>query len=67
MQTESFTVRNIKCSGCASTIRRSSSAIPGVRAAGVDIYGARVEVDGETLSRARLAQALSEFGYPEVR
>jgi copper chaperone len=66
MQTESFIVKNVKCSGCASTIRRALTRVPGVREVRIEIAGARVQVEGVELSRAELGRTLCALGYPEV-
>lgn len=65
MQTEKFTVKNVKCAGCASTIENGLKELPGVTDVEVAIENGAVTVKGEGLDRARLAARLGELGYPE--
>lgn len=64
MQTEQFQVKNVKCGGCVSTIREGLLGVSGVKAVEVAIEGGRVNVEGEGLDRAALAQKLGQLGYP---
>lgn len=63
---ESFTVKNVKCGGCASTIINGLQALPGVTEVTVDIPSGAVAVEGEALSRDMLSAKLGELGYPEA-
>lgn len=63
---EKFTVRNVKCGGCASNIRNGLLALSGVKSVDVEIASGAVTVQGDNLSRAALAQKLTELGYPEA-
>ena len=66
MQTERFQVKNVKCGGCAGTIRQGLSAMTGVKDVAVVIEGGEVTVSGDDLDRPALAQKLSQLGYPEA-
>jgi copper chaperone len=66
MQTEQFTVRNVKCGGCVSAIESGLKGLAGVSEVRVTIDGGQVEVSGETLDRAQLSAKLAELGYPEA-
>ena len=66
MQTEKFLVKNVKCGGCATTIREGLSGISGVEDVEVVIQEGEVNVCGETLNQTALAQKLDELGYPEA-
>ncbi|MFA5531442.1 MAG: heavy-metal-associated domain-containing protein [Thiohalomonadaceae bacterium] len=66
MQTENFTVKNIKCGGCVANVQKGLKDVPGVENVEVTIDGGLVKVTGEGLSRARLAERLRELGYPEA-
>lgn len=66
MEIESFEVKNVKCAGCAANIETGLGSLPGVKHVSVAIEGGRVTVDGEGLSRERLAAKLAELGYPEI-
>ena len=56
---------NIKCEGCASTIREALGKIPGVEEVSVDIVSGRVTVTAPDDLRAALLKALETSGYPE--
>ncbi len=66
MQTEVFTVRNVKCGGCAANIQNGLGALDGIQSVEVAVDGGRVTVTGTTLDRTALAAKLSELGYPEA-
>lgn len=65
MQTEKFRVKNVKCGGCAGTIRQGLLNIAGVKEVDVVIQGGEVAVRGDGLERQVLAQKLGQLGYPE--
>ena len=66
MQTEKFRVKNVKCGGCANTIRQGLSTMAGVQGVDVAIASGEVTVNGERLDRAALTQKLGQLGYPEA-
>jgi len=66
MQTEKFSVKNVKCGGCVNTIREGLMGMSGVQAVDVTIEGGAVTVNGESLDRTILAQKLGQLGYPEA-
>lgn len=66
MQTEEFSVKNVKCGGCVAAIQNGLKDLPGVSAVSVGIDGGKVSVDGTGLDRAALAAKLAELGYPEA-
>ncbi|MCW8919220.1 MAG: heavy-metal-associated domain-containing protein [Gammaproteobacteria bacterium] len=66
MQTEQFTVKNVKCGGCISNIETGLKSLPGVSAVSVTIESGLVVVSGDALERAQLAQKLATLGYPEA-
>ena len=59
-------VENIKCGGCANTIKTKLQAESGVSAVEVDIEAGMVRIEGEELDRAGLVQRLAQLGYPEA-
>jgi len=61
----SIAVENIKCGGCANSIRKALSAVEGVTSVAVDIEQGEVRVDGGEAARAAVAKRLLELGYPE--
>ncbi|MEN8170261.1 MAG: heavy-metal-associated domain-containing protein [Pseudomonadota bacterium] len=66
MQNEQFTVQNVKCGGCVSTIENGLSELDGVSEVSVTIDGGLVTITGESLDRAQLAEKLASLGYPEA-
>jgi copper chaperone len=56
---------NIKCEGCASTIRDALIRISGVHGVEVDIATGRVTVAADEGLRDAITAALLASGYPE--
>lgn len=63
MQTEEFTVKNVKCGGCVANIQNGLKDLPGVSRVEVTLTG-QVSVHGEGLDRAALTAKLAALGYP---
>jgi copper chaperone len=61
----SVIVENIKCGGCANSIRKALSAIEAVSSVAVDIERGEVRVEGDEATRASVTKRLLELGYPE--
>jgi len=66
MQTEQFTVQNIKCGGCTSAIEKGLLELQGISAVSALIDGGLVSVTGERLDPAAISARLSELGFPLV-
>ena len=58
-------VSNIKCHGCANTIRNTLDAIDGVNKTFVNVSNGSVIVDADTDIREALSSTLLGLGYPE--
>lgn len=58
-------VDNIKCGGCASSIRSGLLKIPGVESVEVDVGGESVLIAADRDVRTVAIQALRKMGYPE--
>ncbi len=58
-------VENIKCGGCASTIRNKLSALEGVAAVDIDIENGIVKTEASDGMRDTLTESLLKMGYPE--
>jgi copper chaperone len=56
---------NIKCEGCASTIRDALGRISGVQEVAVEIATGRVNVEADEGLRDAITAALRASGYPE--
>jgi len=64
---ETFLVDNVKCHGCANTIKNNLSKVENVQAVDVDVEANKVEVTfmNEGNDRAKLLSILERAGYPE--
>ena len=58
-------VSNIKCYGCANTIRNTLDAIDGVNQTYVNVSNGSVIVDANSDIREALSETLLRLGYPE--
>jgi copper chaperone len=61
-----FTVSKMGCGGCAKSVTRAVQAIEPAAQVAVDLDAKRVTVTGATGPADRLAQAITEAGYPAV-
>ena len=59
-------VENIKCGGCAGSIRKGLMGLDGVDAVDVDIEGGMVEVQAGDGLRSEVTRKLASMGYPET-
>lgn len=59
-------VENIKCGGCANSIRRKLLDEGLAQAIEVDVEQGEVHLDGNPEWRAQAVTALARMGYPEV-
>lgn len=66
MQSEVFTVRNVKCGGCASNIENGLKELSGIAEVEVVVDSGEVTVRGDGLDRAQIAEKLNALGYPEA-
>ena len=66
METEIFTVQNVKCGGCVNNIKEGLGSIADIQNVDVTIENGHVKVEGDNLSRQQIAQKLGELGYPEA-
>lgn len=60
-----ITVENIKCGGCAASIARRLTMIPGVIEVAIDLAGGRVTLESGSTVRDHAVRALAELGNPE--
>ena len=68
MNTESIKVENLKCNGCASTIKKGLLKFDEIKTVNIDVNNSTVEIDfdgGENTIELFKAK-LSKLGYPEV-
>lgn len=67
MSIEKINVENIKCHGCANTIRKEIAKLDGVKQVKVDVENGCVTVDfDESIqNKAQVVSGLTKLGYPE--
>ena len=64
---QEFTVLDMTCSGCASSVRKAVLQVPGVEAVDVDLAQKNVRVEApENVTTEQIMQAINEAGYIEV-
>jgi copper chaperone len=61
----SIQVENIKCGGCANSIKKGLMDEAGVSTVEIDVENGMVSIDGENLDRDAIAEHLLKMGYPE--
>jgi copper chaperone len=61
----SIQVENIKCGGCANSIKKGLMDEAGVSTVEIDVENGMVSIDGENLDRDAIASHLLKMGYPE--
>ncbi len=59
-------VENIKCGGCANTIRTKLELVEGVETISIDIESGCVTIDGDETQRETVIVTLLKLGYPET-
>jgi copper chaperone len=62
MHTETLTVENIKCGGCAGQIERKLSQLEGVASVTVNVEAGQVSVEADNLETVQAE--LARLGYP---
>lgn len=63
---QKFTVKNIKCGGCATAIKEALISLSGVTEVVVDVATGVVVVEGDNLALAELESQLESAGFPIV-
>jgi copper chaperone len=58
-----YSVKNMKCMGCVSTVRKTLEEIPGIESAEVDLETALASIEGD-VDQSIILEALREAGYP---
>ncbi len=60
-------ILNLKCGGCANTIKKGLLAVEGVNEVTIDVESSMVSIDSNESSVLELVKKkLSSMGYPEV-
>lgn len=64
---ETIKIENLKCGGCANTIKKGMLSIEGIKYVNVNVESSEVNVDtNDILILKKVKQKLSNMGYPEV-
>jgi len=66
MKTEKLLLANIKCSGCATTIKNELLKIKGVENITVDIENDSIDLSYNETDRELIIHRLHSLGYPEA-
>ncbi|GAB2629600.1 hypothetical protein GCM10027035_24750 [Emticicia sediminis] len=66
MKTEEIIIANLKCNGCASTIKKELSSLTGVKEVMVDVEKDAVNVTYDNIGRESIINKLHSLGYPEA-
>jgi len=67
MNTETIIIDNLKCGGCANTVKKQLSLMEGVKKVTVDVETSAVVVEKEmAVTRISLIEKLTKWGYPEA-
>lgn len=61
---QAIVIQNLKCGGCASTIKKGLSEIESVQNVEVDIENSTVTFDADESQTDAIHQKLSKMGYP---
>ena len=61
---KSFEVFNVKCNGCASTLKRKLAKEFGEIEVNLEVIPRKITLDIENKDKKKLAKALRELGYP---
>ena len=66
MMTTDIQIENLKCGGCAATIKKGLLAINTVSEVTVDVENSMVSVVSVPENRMMIKEKLSKLGYPET-
>lgn len=66
MKTEEINIANLKCSGCATTIKKELLKLPGVTEVEVVHDKDMVKVSYNNIDRKEITNTLHHLGYPEA-
>jgi copper chaperone len=64
--TTDIQIENLKCGGCAATIKKGLLSIENIEEVTIDIENSIVSVTSEKNILAAVKDKLSKLGYPEV-
>lgn len=59
-------IENLKCGGCAATIKKGVLSLKGVNEVSIDVENSIVTISSEKDNLEEIKSKLSKLGYPEV-
>lgn len=66
MKTDEIIIANLKCNGCATTIKKELLNLNNVQDVTVDVEKSTVAVTHDNVSRETITHKLHSLGYPEA-
>ena len=66
MMKTNIKIENLKCGGCAATIKKGISSIQGIEDVAIDVENSIVTISSEASTLDAVKIKLSKLGYPEV-
>lgn len=66
MKNEKISIANLKCNGCATTVKKELQRINGVHSVEVDVENDAVSLSYENVERGVIIKKLHSLGYPEA-
>jgi copper chaperone CopZ len=64
--TTKIQIENLKCGGCAATIKKGLLTIDSIESVEVDVEKSIVSITSENENLGLIKEKLSKLGYPEV-
>ena len=66
MKNEKIIIANLKCNGCATTVKKELLKITGIQSVDVDVENDAVSLAHENVERDVIIKKLYSLGYPEA-
>lgn len=66
IMTTEIQIENLKCGGCAATIKKGLLSLENINEVHIDVEKSMVTVTSENIDLAKVKTKLSKLGYPEV-
>ena len=66
MMTTAIQIENLKCGGCATTIKKGLLSLNAVKKVTVDVENSIVSIISENDDLETIKEKLAKLGYPEV-
>lgn len=66
MKTTTIQIENLKCGGCASTIKKGLNALESIEQVEVNVEESSVSITTNAINLKEVRDKLSKMGYPEV-